>query len=73
MLRDHRGGDPVGHVGANQKVVVQVQQLHVQRHSLFPLQVGKAVIALPSDLLTARLSLVTMKNISPICLPNEFH
>lgn len=37
VFRDGRASDSVGHVGADQELVAQVQQLDVQRHGLLPL------------------------------------
>lgn len=38
MFRDGGPGDSVGHVGAGQELVAQVQQLDMQRHGLLPLE-----------------------------------
>lgn len=38
VLGNGGAGDSVGQVRADEKLIVQIQQLHVQRHGLFSLQ-----------------------------------
>lgn len=44
VFGDGGPGDPIGHVGAGQELVAQVQQLDVQRHSFLPLHTEDGVL-----------------------------
>lgn len=74
VFGDGGPGDSVGHVGAGQELVAQVQQLDVQRHGLLPLQMDEGAafrgrrVLMFDGLLTQ-----TGDGIPPVCRPGEFH
>lgn len=74
VFGDGGPGNSVGHVGAGQELVAQVQQLDVQRHSFLPLQTEEGVVLRGGRVLTFdKLLTQTGDGIPPVFRPGEFH